>query len=66
MSGINGLLSRPLKNGETPSAQKRAHDSPCFSCVMAGLVPAIHVDARVKHGHDELEEKIRHLNEPSH
>jgi hypothetical protein len=49
------------------------------SCVMAGLVPAIHVDkqeiylkqgsmrrhvdARVKHGHDELNKKLCHLNE---
>jgi hypothetical protein len=30
---------------------------------MAGLVPAIHVDARVKHGHDELNKKLCPLNE---
>jgi hypothetical protein len=50
------------------------------SCVMAGLVPAIHVDkqeiylkqgsmrqhvdARVKHGHDGLGNELYHLNEP--
>jgi hypothetical protein len=33
-----------------------------LSRVMAGLVPAIHVDARVKHGHDELGKKFRYLN----